>query len=205
MRSTAPPSRAKRSGSADRVGLALALIAGLGLGAAFLPAPLGFLAWFAFVPFLVALDRLAVARAPLRRVLVLGYVFGFAFYLCGTHWIALLSDVARHAGANRQAEQALVVLRRRFPGTGDAALAAFALGRLEFDEFHAYARAAVWFRTYLNERPSGSMTREALGRLIEACYRARDVEGARSAAARYLRDYPSGPHAELASRVAASP
>lgn len=119
--------------------------------------------------------------------------------------LALLSDVARHAGANRQAEQALVTLRRRFPGTGDASLAAFALGRLEFDEFKAYPRAAAWFRTYLNERPSGPMTREALGRLIEACYRARDLEGARTAATRYLRDYPSGPHAELASRVAASP
>lgn len=118
--------------------------------------------------------------------------------------LALLSDVARHAGAKRQAEQALVSLRRRFPGTGDAALAAFALGRLEFDDFQAYGRAAAWFRTYLNERPSGPMTREALGRLIEACYRARDLEGARTAAARYLRDYPSGPHAELASRVAAS-
>jgi hypothetical protein len=119
--------------------------------------------------------------------------------------LALLADVARHAGANRQAEQALVTLRRRFAGSGDAALAAFALGRLEFDEFHAYPRAAAWFRSYLNERPSGPMAREALGRLIEACYRARDIEGARAAAARYLREYPSGPHAELASRVAASP
>jgi TolA-binding protein len=119
--------------------------------------------------------------------------------------LALLADVARHAGAKRQAEQALVTLRKRFPGTGDAALAAFALGRLEFDEFHAYPRAAQWFRAYLNERPSGPMAREALGRLIEACYRARDTEGARTAAVRYLREYPSGPHAELASRVAASP
>ncbi|HVR21018.1 MAG TPA: FecR domain-containing protein [Polyangiaceae bacterium] len=119
--------------------------------------------------------------------------------------LALLADVARHAKESRRAEQALLTLRRRFPGTNDAALAAFGLGRLEFDERGAYSKAAGWFRTYLNERPSGAMTREALGRLVEACYRSKDAAGAREAATRYLREYPSGPHAELASRVVASP
>lgn len=115
--------------------------------------------------------------------------------------LAMLADVARHAGAPRRAEQALLALRKRFPGTPDAALAAFALGRLEFDEFRAYPAAARWFRAYLTERPGGPMTREALGRLLEALHRAGDNAGARAAAERYLRDYPSGPHAELASRV----
>jgi outer membrane protein assembly factor BamD (BamD/ComL family) len=119
--------------------------------------------------------------------------------------LALLADVARHAGAPRQAEHALRTLRRRFPGSNEAALAAFSLGRLEFDEYQAYPSAATWFRTYLNERPSGSMTREALGRLLEAHHRARDPASAREVAARYLREYPSGPHAELASRLASSP
>jgi ferric-dicitrate binding protein FerR (iron transport regulator) len=119
--------------------------------------------------------------------------------------LALLADVARHAKEPRRAEQALLTLRRRFPGTNDAALAAFGLGRLEFDERGAYSKAAGWFRTYLSERPSGAMTREALGRLVEACYRSKDTAGAREAAIRYLREYPSGPHAELASRVVASP
>jgi transmembrane sensor len=119
--------------------------------------------------------------------------------------LALLADVARHAKAPRQAEHALLSLRRRFPGTNDAALAAFGLGRLEFDDRRAYSKAGTWFKTYLNERPSGAMTREALGRLVEACYRAKDDAGAREAAVRYLREYPSGPHAELASRVVASP
>ena len=85
------------------------------MGSAFLPAPLGFVAWFAFVPLLVALDaclgrdssgpRLPgsaqAAGAPARTARVgagglfaLGYAFGFAFYLIGIHWIALLSDVA---------------------------------------------------------------------------------------------------------------
>jgi transmembrane sensor len=119
--------------------------------------------------------------------------------------LGVLADVARHAGAPRRAEHALVTLRTRFPGTGDAALAAFTLGRLEFDEYRSYRKAAGWFETYLRERPSGSMAREALGRLLEARYRGKDVGAAREIAARYLREYPSGPHAELASRVASSP
>jgi TolA-binding protein len=119
--------------------------------------------------------------------------------------LGTLADVARLAGAPRRAEHALVTLRARFPGTGDAALAAFTLGRLEFDEYRSYQKAAGWFETYLRERPSGSMAREALGRLLEARYRAKDLGGARDVASRYLREYPSGPHAELASRVAASP
>jgi TolA-binding protein len=119
--------------------------------------------------------------------------------------LALLADVARHAKASQKAEQALLTLRRRFPGSNEAALSAFGLGRLEFDERQAYGKAATWFRAYLNERPSGAMTREALGRLVEACYRAKDDAGAREAAVRYLRDYPSGPHAELARRVVSSP
>jgi TolA-binding protein len=119
--------------------------------------------------------------------------------------LGLLADVARHAGAPRQAEHALLTLRRRFNGTNESALAAFSLGRLHFDEYQAYPRAASWFKTYLSERPSGAMTREALGRLMEAHYRAQDLAAARAVAARYLREYPSGPHAELASRVVASP
>jgi transmembrane sensor len=119
--------------------------------------------------------------------------------------LALLAEAARHAGATRQSEQALVTLRRRFPGSAEAGLAAFGFGRLQFDEFGAYAAAARSFRTYLKERPGGPMTREALGRLIEASQREGDASGARAAAERYLRDYPSGPHAKLASRLVSSP
>jgi TolA-binding protein len=119
--------------------------------------------------------------------------------------LALLAEAARRAGAPRQSEQALLSLRRRFPGSAEAALAAFGLGRLQFDEFGAYAAAARSFRAYLKERPGGPMTREALGRLIEASQREGDVAGAKAAAERYMRDYPSGPHAKLASRLVAGP
>ncbi len=115
--------------------------------------------------------------------------------------LLLLADVARHASAPRRAAAALVTLRRRFAGGHDAALAAFTLGRLEFDEFRAYSVAAGWFRTYLKERPGGTMAREARGRLMEALHQAGEQAGARAAAEQYLRDYPTGPHAELASRL----
>jgi apolipoprotein N-acyltransferase len=69
-------------------------LSGALLGAAFLPAPLGFLAWVALVPLLVALDRALAARRPPRALFGIGYRFGLVFFLIGTHWIALLSDVA---------------------------------------------------------------------------------------------------------------
>jgi hypothetical protein len=123
----------------------------------------------------------------------------------GPDGLTLLADVARHARSPRQAQHALLALRRRFSGSADAGLAAFSLGRLEFDEFRAYSSAANWFRTYLRERPGGAMAREALGRLMEALHRAGDRTSAEETARRYLRDYPSGPHAELASRLVPSP
>ena len=64
------------------------------LGAAFLPAPLGFLAWGALVPLLVALQRRLERGAGLASLFRLGYAYGFVFFLIGIHWIALLSDVA---------------------------------------------------------------------------------------------------------------
>ena len=59
-----------------------------------MPAPLGFLAWFGFVPLLAALDRHVRAGAGWRPLFGLGYAFGLVFFLIGVHWIALLSDVA---------------------------------------------------------------------------------------------------------------
>lgn len=74
--------------------LALAAASGLALGAAFLPAPLGALAWVAFLPLLGAIESRLAAGGSKRSLYALGWVGGFAFFLTGTHWIALLSDVA---------------------------------------------------------------------------------------------------------------
>ncbi len=79
--------------SQARHDLLLAAASGLVLGAAFLPARLGWLAWFAFVPLLAALERRA-ASGTAGSWFRLGYAGGVAFFLFGTHWIALLSDVA---------------------------------------------------------------------------------------------------------------
>ena len=94
MPCTARPSRVKRSGSLKLRPVPLALASGALLGAAFLPAPLGFLAWFAFVPLLMALDGAVRSGAGARRLFAIGWAFGLVFYGVGTHWIALLSDVA---------------------------------------------------------------------------------------------------------------
>ena len=112
--------------------------------------------------------------------------------------LSLLAKLARY-GQDTQAEaQALRLLRERFPRTHRAAVAAFSLGRLEFDNHGAYAEAAEWFRTYLKEQPRGDLSREAQGRLLEAVERVGDHAGARELATQYLQDYPQGPHAELA-------
>jgi hypothetical protein len=117
--------------------------------------------------------------------------------------LSLLAEAAGRSGASSRAVFALTTLRKRFPGSSEAALAAFSLGRLEFDERGSYETAAQWFRTYLDERPQGALRREALGRTVEALYRAGGAPRARDVAARYLAEYPAGPHAELAARISA--
>lgn len=116
--------------------------------------------------------------------------------------LVLLGDAARYAGEGRKSEYALKRLRQLFPGTKRAAEGAFALGRLSFDTLGSYAQAAQWFRTYLREQPAGALTREARGRLIEALQRSGDEQAAMAAAELYLRDYPDGPYARLARRIA---
>ena len=74
--------------------LLYAATSGLVLGVAFLPAPLGWFAWFGFVPLLVALERRVGRGAGAASCFRLGYAGGFVFFLFGMHWIALLSDVA---------------------------------------------------------------------------------------------------------------
>jgi len=118
--------------------------------------------------------------------------------------LSLLATAARYAQDTASEAYALRLLRDRFRGTKDASIAAFALGRIEFDNHGAYAKAAEWFRTYLREQPRGDLTREALGRLLEATQHLGDRAGVRELAGRYLSDYPDGPHAGLAQRLRAS-
>jgi TolA-binding protein len=114
-----------------------------------------------------------------------------------------LADAARFSGGLADAEHAYATLRRRFPSDERAAVAAFTLARIAFDQRHGYAEAAKWLRTYLRERPGGTLAREALGRLIEAAQRSGDRAAAEEAARQYMQRFPSGPHSELARRVLA--
>lgn len=105
------------------------------------------------------------------------------------------------AGDLGAAETLLRAVRIEHPNTDEAALAAFLLGRMAFDDQHAYAVAADWFRSYAEERPLGRLVREAMGRELEARERAGEVEGARELASRYLDRFPEGPHRERAARI----
>ncbi len=113
-----------------------------------------------------------------------------------------LADAARLSADIARAQLALTTLRRRFPGDAQATESAFLLGVIAFDTRGDHVEAARWFTTYLSERPRGRLAREAAGRLLEAEERAGNRDGARDAARRYLRDYPGGPHAEMAKAIA---
>ena len=118
-----------------------------------------------------------------------------------TKELLALADAGRFFGPSRHAVTALSTLRQRFPGSADAGTAAFTLGRIVFENEHAYARAADWFETYLREQPRGPLMGDAFGRLMEARLRSGDGGGARASAEQYLRRFPEGPYASEARGV----
>jgi TolA-binding protein len=115
--------------------------------------------------------------------------------------LVLLGNTARFAGSSARAEQAFRLVRSRFGRTHEAAMAAFFLGRIAYDQKGDRRAAAEWFQSYLREEPNGGLAREAAGRLVEAEKAAGDLPAARAAAHSYLEKYPSGPHAGLARGV----
>jgi TolA-binding protein len=117
--------------------------------------------------------------------------------------LVALADAARLSGRSARAMAALGTLRRRFPSTDGASTAAFALGRISFEQGQDYDSAVRWFSTYVSERPSGALIGDAVGRLMEARERAGDRSGARADAERYLRRFPEGPYARVARAILA--
>ncbi len=115
--------------------------------------------------------------------------------------LLVLGDAARVSGRADRATEALFTLRRRYPRDPRRAAAAFALGKVAFDQRHAYAQAAEWFSTCMREQPSGPLVREAWGRRVEALRNAGDSVGAQRVAREYLARYPDGPHADIARSV----
>jgi TolA-binding protein len=114
--------------------------------------------------------------------------------------VIALGDAARLSGDTLRATRAYEAARQRFAGTPDAALAAFALGRLAADK-GADADAAQWFEAFVRERPDDRLAREALGRLMETRSRQGATAIARDLAEQYLAKYPDGPHAKLARKL----
>jgi len=109
-----------------------------------------------------------------------------------------LARAARFVGRSDISSGALLSCRRRFPGTTNAAMAAYLLGRVA-----SPGDAVGWFSSYLKEQPNGAWAREASGRLIEAYQATGAKSAAHDAAKRYLERYPGGPHAEFARRALA--
>ena len=144
--------------------------------------------------------RRLARKGSLREAFAAAQATGFdaACQSASASELLQLGDGARLSGNPARAKQALSRLRSAFPGDSRRAAAAFALGKIAFDQTRAYAEAAEWFATSVREHPEGSLVREAAGRLIEARRRAGDNAGARRAAADYLAHYPDGPHADLA-------
>ncbi len=118
--------------------------------------------------------------------------------------LLVVADAARFSRDSSRATRLYVYLRSRAPGSTQAAAAAFALGQLAFDQRRDYNAAAAWFGRYLVERPTGSLAREAAGRLLEARLKADDHAGACAAARKYMVRHASGPHANLARETAST-
>lgn len=115
-----------------------------------------------------------------------------------------LGSTARLAGRAERARAAYLAARQRFPRSSEAAISAFSLGRLASDASQTGA-AVEWFQRYLAEQPAGPLAREASGRLIEHYKQLGSAAQARATAERYLKQYPTGPHAALARSVLAQP
>lgn len=142
-------------------------------------------------------------RGLLRKAFAAAESSGFdaACQVASPAELLQLGDAARLSGRPDRARQALLALRSRYPSDPRRAAAAFALGKVAFDQSGAYAQAAEWFSTSLREQPNGSLSREAAGRLIEAYQRAGNAQAARRAATDYLARHPDGPHADIARSI----
>lgn len=103
--------------------------------------------------------------------------------------------------AHAATTEALLAVRQRLPRSAEAALAAFALGRIALEQDSDYEHAIHWFKIYLDELPNGPVAGEAVGLLMEAELRQGDSAAARVEAELYLSRFPEGPFAAEARNI----
>lgn len=112
-----------------------------------------------------------------------------------------LANAARFAGRGSQAKTLLLALRSRFPQTGQAAVAAFLLGRVHAELLQDPKGAVDWFSAYLKEAPSGPLFEEALGRKMDVAHRGGRSADARTCARELIQKYPESPFIPQARRI----
>jgi len=112
-----------------------------------------------------------------------------------------LSDAARYVGRLDVARRALLAQRARFPHTENAVRAAFHLGALAEQQSASSRDALRWYDAYLSEAPAGALVADTLRRKMSILQRSGDAAGARSAAERYMREFPGGPYRRQADHI----
>jgi hypothetical protein len=114
--------------------------------------------------------------------------------------VVIAADAARLARRASLAQALFQALRTRHPGTREAALAAFQLGRTL--DAGSPQQAIALYRAYLAETGGrGPLAQETRGRLLAAVARASGPRAARPLAEEYLGLHPSGAHAALARSI----
>ncbi len=127
-----------------------------------------------------------------------------AFSTSSSDELAALADAARYTRSRDVARGALMAQRRRFPGTDEAHVAAFSLGRLSESEDDPRA-ALSWFEDYLSEAAGGTFASEALGRKMTIVERLDGKDAARPLAQMYLRRFSNGTYADAARALTLRP
>jgi transmembrane sensor len=107
-----------------------------------------------------------------------------------------LADVARLSGHPADAVVPLERILTDFANDAQAALAAFALGRLELDSLGQAQSAALAFGKALALGIPRTLREDVRARLVEAYARSGDAVAARHAADAYLDEFPHGRHVQ---------
>jgi hypothetical protein len=141
--------------------------------------------------------RELVARGEFKRVLREAKTAGFGNVLRTrpASDLRALGDAVRYSGdEDLQARAVYESIRDRFPGTDDAHVSAFVLGRLCEEHANRPDDAIAWYTTYLHEAGTGPFAGDARGRTMVLVARRSGREAARPLAMEYLRLYPHGPY-----------